>query len=160
MKASSLNACALLGALVVFQPVFADDQPTNPQGVAAPSATAPELAATAATGSGAAASPYRVVDGDKVDPDTLKGWRTWRAMACDRCHGPNQEGMVGPSLLQSLKVLTKDEFKTVVLNGRAEKGMPNFGGAQSVVDNLDNLYAFLKGRSDGAINPGKLRGIE
>jgi mono/diheme cytochrome c family protein len=160
MKASSLNACALLGALVVFQPVLADDQTTNPQGGTAPSANAPESATAAATAGAAAASPYRVVDGDKVDPDTLKGWRTWRAMACDRCHGPNQEGMVGPSLLQSLKVLTKDEFKTVLLNGRPEKGMPNFGGTQSVVDNLDNLYAFLKGRSDGAINPGKLRGIE
>jgi hypothetical protein len=160
MKASSFNACALLGALVVFQPVFADDQTTNVQGGVATAAVNPESAAPAVPGGAAVASLYRVVDGDKVDPDTLKGWRTWRAMACDRCHGPNQEGMVGPSLVQSLKVLTKDEFRTAVLNGRIEKGMPNFGGSQTVVDNIDQLYAFLKGRSDGAINPGKLKGIE
>jgi len=68
--------------------------------------------------------------------------------------------MVGPSLVQSLKVLTKDEFKAAVLNGRVDKGMPNFGGAQPVVDNIDYLYAYLKGRSDGAIKPGHLKGIE
>jgi hypothetical protein len=56
--------------------------------------------------------------------------------------------------------LTRDEFKTTLLNGRIEKGMPNFGGTQNVVDNLDNLYAYLKGRADGAIKPGKLKGIE
>ena len=76
---------------------------------------------------------YTVSDGNKVDPLTLKGWRTWRAMACERCHGANQEGMVGPSLIDSLKVLSKDQFKTVVLQGRVDKGMPNFSGSPQVV---------------------------
>ena len=109
---------------------------------------------------GAVAPPYTVVDGDKVDPNTMKGWRTWLAMACERCHGPNQEGLVGPSLVNSLKVLTKEQFKQTLMNGRPEKGMPNFGGVQTVADNLDNLYAYLKGRSDGAIKPGHLHEIE
>jgi hypothetical protein len=112
------------------------------------------IAATPAPAGSADAAPYRVVDGDHVDANTLKGWKTWRAMACD------QEGLVGPSLVQSLKVMTKDEFKAAVLEGRVEKGMPGFSGVQTVVDNIDNLYAYLKGRSDGAIKPGKLKGIE
>jgi len=33
---------------------------------------------------------YTVVDGNKVDPDTLKGFRAWRAAACHRRHGANQ----------------------------------------------------------------------
>lgn len=103
---------------------------------------------------------YTVVDGNKVDGLTLKGWRTWRAMACERCHGANQEGMVGPSLVDSLKVLTKEQFKTTVLQGRIDKGMPNFSGSQQVVENIDNLYAYLKGRSDGAIKPGRVESIE
>lgn len=101
---------------------------------------------------------YTVQDG-KVDEKTLEGWRTWRAAACERCHGPNQEGMVGPSLIESLKTLSRDDFKATVLKGRAEKGMPNFEGSKQVVDNLDNLYAYLKGRSDGAIPPGRLTAI-
>lgn len=103
--------------------------------------------------------PYTVIDGNKVDSNTIKGWHTWRAMACERCHGANQQGLVGPALVDSLKILTKEEFKTTVLLGRMEKGMPNFNGSKQVVDNIDNLYAFLKGRSDGAIKTGKLEVI-
>ena len=51
----------------------------------------------------------------------------------------------------------KEDFKKTVLQGRIDKGMPNFDGSQQVVDNIDNLYAYLKGRSDGAIAPGKLQ---
>ncbi|WP_141839516.1 c-type cytochrome [Herbaspirillum sp. SJZ107] len=102
------------------------------------------------------AAPYQVSGGNKVDAHTLSGWRTWRALACERCHGAAQEGMVGPSLVNSLKVLTKDQFKETVLKGRIDKGMPNFDGSKMVVENIDNLYAYLKGRSDGAIQPGRL----
>lgn len=105
------------------------------------------------------AAPYQVSDGNKVDAHTLSGWRTWRALACERCHGAAQEGMVGPSLVNSLKVLTKDQFKETVLKGRIDKGMPNFDGSKMVVENIDNLYAYLKGRSDGAIQPGRLQEI-
>ncbi|KAF3998694.1 c-type cytochrome [Glaciimonas immobilis] len=105
----------------------------------------------------AADTPYTVVDGNKVDQGTLDGWHTWRAMACERCHGANQQGLVGPALVDSLKVLTKEQFKTTVLLGRMEKGMPNFNGSKQVTDNIDNLYAFLKGRSDGAIKTGNLK---
>lgn len=95
--------------------------------------------------------PYTVVDGTKVDAKTYEGFKTWRAAACDRCHGPNQEGMVGPSLIESLKVLSEDEFKTTILEGRLAKGMPSWKTNKKVVENLDALYAYLKGRSDGAI---------
>jgi len=104
-------------------------------------------------------APYKVTDGKKVDSNTLNGWRTWRAMACERCHGAKQEGLVGPSLVNSLKVLSKDDFKKTVLHGRMEKGMPNFDGSKQVVENIDYLYAYLKGRSDGVIMPGRLEEI-
>jgi hypothetical protein len=67
--------------------------------------------------------------------------------------------MVGPSLVNSLKVLSKDEFKAAVLKGRIEKGMPNFDTSKMVNENIDSLYAYLKGRSDGAIEPGRLQEI-
>jgi mono/diheme cytochrome c family protein len=105
-------------------------------------------------------SPYRVADGNQVDARTLEGWRTWRALACERCHGPNQEGMVGPSLLESLKRLSKEEVMATILRGRPEKGMPNFDGSAMVVRNIDGLYGFLKGRSDGAIKPGRLQELK
>ena len=103
---------------------------------------------------------YTVVDGYKVDPETMKGFRAWRAAACDRCHGANQVGMVGPSLVDRMKTLTKEEFVTIVTKGRLEKGMQSFGNSPVVMDNMDQLYAYLKGRSDGAITRAKVEEIK
>lgn len=119
-----------------------------------------------ALGSGVAAADtvktdlYTVTDGYKVDAETMKGFRTWRQAACDRCHGANQEGMVGPSLVNSLKTLTKDEFVKTVRDGRLDKGMQSFGSSKVVMDNIDHLYAYLKGRSDGAITRAKVEPME
>jgi mono/diheme cytochrome c family protein len=104
--------------------------------------------------------PYQVAGGNKVDKATLEGWRTWRALACERCHGAKQEGLVGPSLLESMRRLSKDEFKETLMKGRPEKGMPNFDGSKMVTDNIDGLYAYLKGRADGAIEPGRLEELK
>jgi mono/diheme cytochrome c family protein len=100
--------------------------------------------------------PYKVVDGYKVDANTMEGFRTWRAAACDRCHGANQEGLVGPSLVNSLKTLPKEDFIKTVRDGRLEKGMQSFATSKVVMDNMDHLYAYLKGRSDGAITRAKV----
>lgn len=122
------------------------------------------LVATAACGQSQSPAPapanpgklYTVVDGYKVDPETMKGFRTWRAAACDRCHGANQEGLVGPSLVASLKTLTKEEFVVTVRDGRLQKGMQSFGTSPQVMENMNQLYAYLKGRSDGAITRAKV----
>jgi len=103
---------------------------------------------------------YTVVDGYKVDPKTMQGFRTWRQAACDRCHGANQEGLVGPSLVNSLKTLTKEDFVKTVRDGRLEKGMQSFGNSPVVMENIDNLYAYLKGRSDGAITRSKVEELK
>src|SRR5258706_8840213 len=86
-------------------------------------------------------TPYKVAEGKKVDKITLEGWRTWRALACERCHGARQEGLVGPPLVESLKRLSKDEFRQTMLKGRPEKGMTKFESSQMVTENIDRLYA-------------------
>ncbi len=112
----------------------------------------------------AAAKPstplYHVVDGYKVDAQTMNGFRAWRAAACDRCHGANQQGLVGPSLIESLKTLSKADFEKTVRNGRLEKGMPSFATSKMVMGNLDNLYAYLKGRSNGDITQAHVQELK
>ena len=103
---------------------------------------------------------YEVKDGNKVDAKTLMGWKTWRALACERCHGAAQEGLVGPPLVERMKILSKEDFHTVMQNGRPDKGMPPFSTSQMVMENWEGLYAYLKGRADGAIQPGRLSPIE
>lgn len=107
-----------------------------------------------------AANLYTVVDGYKVDSHTMDGFRAWRAGACDRCHGANQQGLVGPSLLESLKTLSKEDFVKTVRDGRLDKGMISFATSKTVMDNIDNLYAYLKGRSDGAITRAKVEELK
>jgi mono/diheme cytochrome c family protein len=107
---------------------------------------------TAAAAAGGGDKPYgTVIDGTKVNSFVMEGFRTWRSAACDRCHGANQQGLVGPSLIDSLKTLTKEQFVQTITEGRVEKGMPPWKESKNVMDHIDNLYAYLKGRSDGAI---------
>jgi mono/diheme cytochrome c family protein len=122
-------------------------------------AVKPAAAATT-TKTNASGKLYEVKEGTRVDAVTLQGWKTWRAMACERCHGAEQEGLVGPSLIESFKTITKERFHEQLMKGAPEKGMPPFASVKMVTDNWEGLYAYLKGRSDGQIKPGKLTPIE
>ena len=104
--------------------------------------------------------PYKVVDGFSVDPVTMNGFRAWRAAACDRCHGAYQQGLVGTSLLVSLKTLSKEDFIKTVTEGRLDKGMPSFKTSKMVTDNIDGLYAYLKGRANGDITDYRVRELK
>jgi mono/diheme cytochrome c family protein len=101
-----------------------------------------------------AEAPYKA-EGNKVDKATYEGWKIYKRQRCETCHGPTGEGGPAfPNLLNSMKNLSKEQFQQVVLEGR--KNMPAYKGNKAVVDNIDGLYAYLKGRSDGAIPAGEL----
>lgn len=121
-------------------------------GALAQSTAAPAAGASAAPAAGGAAA------GGKADPQALKGFQTWRAAACDRCHGASQEGSVGPSLIDGMKRLSKDQFADIVGNGRLAKNMPAYKTNNDVMQNMDALYAYLKGRADGSIPNAKVEG--
>lgn len=152
-----LMVCALLTAALVVNVAPAAETPAQ-SGAATKSTSATNAGSSAESGSGK--DLYVVKDGNKVDAKTLAGWRTWRALACERCHGAEQEGLVGPSLKESMKVLTKEEFHQIMMKGRPEKGMPPFNTSKMVMENWEGLYAYLKGRSNGDIEPGRLTALD
>jgi mono/diheme cytochrome c family protein len=152
MTSKLVLSIALLSAGAAFA-----QTPTAPPTDAANAPASPVAAAQPAS---AGAPPYKVVDGNKVDAFTMKGFRAWRAGACDRCHGPNQEGLVGPSLINGLKTLSEADFMKTVHDGRLDKGMPSFADSPTVMGGLENLYAYLKGRSDGAITSARVEEIK
>jgi hypothetical protein len=47
-----------------------------------------------------------------------------------------------------------------VFGGRLDKGMPDFSSSNMMQKNWQNLFAYLKGRSDGKIKPGDLQAID
>lgn len=104
--------------------------------------------------------PYVVMDG-KVDKSTYNGWRRY-SESCMRCHGPDGSGSsYAPDLTNSLKTMSEGDFKSTVMGGRVNVGqatqnvMPSFAEVEDVTMYLDDIYAYLKARSDGALGRGR-----
>jgi methanol metabolism-related c-type cytochrome len=104
--------------------------------------------------------PYTIVDG-KVDFGTYNGYRRYEAY-CLRCHGPDGAGSsYAPALVDSLKTLSYEDFLEVVVYGRKnisasqQSVMPPFGEAIDVMENIDDIYSYLKARADGAVGRGR-----
>ena len=104
--------------------------------------------------------PYRVENG-RVDRETFNGYRRY-GNSCLACHGPDGAGSsYAPSLVDSLKKLTQDEFNEVVINGRQnvtqsqQNVMPAFGHVEDVALYINDIYGYLKARSDGALGRGR-----
>ena len=107
-----------------------------------------------------AQKPYTIENG-KVDKKTFNGWRRYTE-SCLRCHGPDGAGSsYAPSLVDSVKTMTQDEFNDIVVNGRtnvnaaSENVMPPFGEVEDVVSYLDDIWAYLKARADGVLGRGR-----
>ncbi|MEN8259710.1 MAG: cytochrome c [Pseudomonadota bacterium] len=125
------------------------------------------LSASLAFGFGAQVSAEEAlykVDGNNVDEATWVGSKIYdRAFGrgCGTCHDIQSN----PNLLESVKKLSKEEFVTVLKNGK--KAMPKAVDAMMKVgpvkkanmteeQAIDAIYAYLVGRSKGDIPAGKL----
>lgn len=105
-------------------------------------------------------APYTIIDG-KVDFGTYNGFRRYHSF-CHVCHGPDGLGSsYAPALTDSLKTATYDEFLEVVVNGRQnvsqsqQSVMPPFGLVNDVMLYIDDIYGYLKARSDGVLPRGR-----
>ena len=110
--------------------------------------------------------PVYVVQGGLVDQHTFNGYRRY-GESCHRCHGPDGAGSsYAPSLTESLKKLSYDDFVNTVVNGRQNvtksqnNVMPAFGTTEDVVLYMDDIYGYLKARSDDKLPRGRPRRFE
>ena len=101
-------------------------------------------------------APYTVTDGKYLDADSYKGFKLFRNW-CARCHAKygmgNDDGGLGANLLESIKIISKEEFFSIVENGKSGQigSMPAWKANAQVMENREKLYSYLKARSDGAI---------
>jgi mono/diheme cytochrome c family protein len=129
--------------------------------VATPSITPPP--ASARDTPPAAAKPAQPTDqgkgdGFKVSRLEYEGWRQY-SVNCARCHGqdvlPNP---VAANLLISLgpkgPIKSYEEFAEIVTAGRPASGMPAFKGVLTP-EQIRAIYAYVKGRAEGRIPPGR-----
>ena len=100
--------------------------------------------------------PYQLVDG-VISANAIEGWKTYNGGGCGACHGKGGIGGVGPNLAESVnKKLSKEEFANIVANGVSGTMMRPHKTNTRVMDNMDNLYAYLVARGDDVLGPGNL----
>jgi methanol metabolism-related c-type cytochrome len=107
-------------------------------------ATAPAAAAPAAAGGG-------------VSWPVFSGYKRYSGN-CQVCHGTDGlGGTFAPNLTESLKRLDHDAFLETVVNGKqnAELAMPSFGSDPNVMCYIEDIYTYLKARSDGSVGRGR-----
>jgi methanol metabolism-related c-type cytochrome len=95
------------------------------------------------------------------DWPVYNGFRRYNGI-CYVCHGPDGEGSsFAPALVDSLKTLSFDQFLDTVVNGKQDVGtandkkMPSLGSDPNVMCYINDIYAYLKARSDGVVGRGR-----
>lgn len=133
--------------------------------VAAPTAHTPAGANRAAPGSDArstAGGVSRTIVATASDTllasaDVYAGWRNFN-INCQSCHGFNAIASdAAPDLRNSVRqggTLTRAQFHEVVRKGRMAKGMPAWGALLDEKQ-IDQIYAYLRARSTGALGAGR-----
>ena len=109
--------------------------------------------------------PVYVVKDGLVDQHTFNGYRRY-GESCMRCHGPDGAGSsYAPALTESLKHMDYQAFAMTVINGRnnvtqaSTNVMPAFGTTEDVVNYIDDIYGYLKARSDDKLPRGRPKRI-
>ena len=93
--------------------------------------------------------------GQKVVKEVFHGYQLYNSY-CYRCHGTDATGgQLGPDLRHSLTAGMKpQEFLSVAMTGRKEKGMPGWAGFLSE-DDVVHVYRYVKGRSLELVPSGR-----
>ncbi|HEX2257360.1 MAG TPA: c-type cytochrome, methanol metabolism-related [Afifellaceae bacterium] len=100
---------------------------------------------------------FNVAEDGTVDWYTFSGFRRYHA-ECHVCHGPDGLGSTyAPALIQSLKRLGYGDFLQIVAGGRqtGNNVMPAFGTNKNVMCYIDDIYVYLRARSEGAVDRGR-----
>ena len=118
------------------------------------------------SGAKAENEPVYVVQDGRVDQHTFNGYRRY-GESCLRCHGPDGAGSsYAPSLTESLKKMSYDDVVNTIVNGRQNVSksqnnvMPAFGTTEDVVLYMDDIYGYLKARSDDKLPRGRPKRID
>lgn len=104
---------------------------------------------------------YSVTKDGTVDWSTFNGFRVYSA-SCIHCHGPDGMGStIGPSLTEALKDMSYKDFFKITSEGKKTDSatrqavMPAFGKDPNIKCYIDDIYVYLKARSDDAIPRGR-----
>jgi cytochrome c5 len=93
----------------------------------------------------------------RVDRNTYVGWRTFHGI-CHTCHAQDAVGSTfAPDLLVRMRQIDKAEFMKALADGfQGQVGvMPPWKQDPNVSKYFEELWSYLRARSDGALLPGR-----
>lgn len=93
----------------------------------------------------------------RVDRATYVGWRTFHGI-CHTCHAQDAVGSTfAPDLLERMRHIDKTEFMKALNDGfQGQVGvMPPWSQDPNVSKYFEELWSYLRARSDGALLPGR-----
>ena len=103
---------------------------------------------------------YHVKKDGGLDWYSYSGFKRYHDVGgCTQCHGPAGKGSTyAPGLVNSLKTMDFGTFLGIVASGRIRKQgdteyvMPALGDNRNIMCYIEDIYAYLKGRAQGAVN--------
>jgi len=159
-RPAAVLVLALLFGLGTAPGIIAEEKPADGESAATEEAAAGETEAAEGEEVDWEDKPYEYLDG-KVDFGTYNGFRRYHS-SCHVCHGPDGLGSTyAPPLIESIARIGYEGYLEAVVNGiqnvsTAEQSvMPSFGEDPNVMNYVDDIYAYLKARADGAIGRGR-----
>lgn len=93
--------------------------------------------------------------GQKVTQQVFHGYQLYNSY-CYRCHGTDANGsQLGPDVRHSLAAgMNQQQFLSIAMTGRKEKGMPAWAGFLSEED-VTHVFQYVKGRSLDLVPSGR-----
>jgi mono/diheme cytochrome c family protein len=102
---------------------------------------------------------YDIVGG-KVDARTYNGFRRYNG-SCNHCHGPDGIGSTFASALVD-RLPDIEVFRRNVRDGvrSGPSVMKGFADDPNIAPHIDDIYAYLQARADGALGRGRPERLE
>ncbi|MGH7498280.1 MAG: c-type cytochrome [Gemmatimonadales bacterium] len=134
-------------------------KPEKTVAAAKPTPATPDTATQTVATDAPLRDAYHQAPRDTVSQEVYEGWKQFN-LNCARCHGEDVTGTtIAPHLILSLKpdgpINTRELFISTVCAGRPAKGMPAWCSLGLEMDKIQEIYSYVKGRSDAKIAPGR-----
>jgi mono/diheme cytochrome c family protein len=86
------------------------------------------------------------------DAGLVAAWQALRNADCARCHGKNYDGLAAPSIIDYVRLVSRDLFIRKILDGDPGRGMPGYRSVAPIAARIDEIHRYFIARAEGTID--------